>query len=306
MTATTITTDHRFKVLKWEEIIGAADELVARHDGSEYSGVYGIPAGGSPVAAYVGPRLGVRILDHPVGGCLIVDDLIDTGTTLGRFPGHTVDVLFRKPWSPPQIAPDARLEDSWLVFPWEHQAGAPDDAVTRLLQFIGDDPTRPGLIDTPRRVCKALKEMTSGYEEDPKDWLDTTFPNDEGYRGQVVVAGVEFTSLCEHHMLPFSGWATLMYEPSDAIVGLSKLPRMFLGYARRLQVQERLTQQALAAVVSALSPDAAAVAVTASHSCMAIRGVRSSGLTTTVALHGPVERSQILEFHSSQTLGDLL
>lgn len=182
------------------------------------------------------------------------------------------------------------------------QAEPPQDAVTRLLQFMGDDPTRAGLVDTPRRVCKALKELTKGYDTDPLECLGTAFPNENQYRGPVVVAGIEFTSLCEHHMLPFTGRATLMYQPSDTLVGLSKLPRMFLAYAQRLQVQERLTQQALDAMIVKLTPRSAGVAVTAVHSCMTIRGIRSTGATTTTATHGEVDVDRLL----SQTLADVL
>ena len=171
------------------------------------------------------------------------------------------------------------------------------DAVRTLITRVGDDPAREGLEDTPRRVVDGLVELLSGYQDDPYHWLKTTFPNDQQYTGPVVVAGIGFTSMCEHHMLPFTGWATVAYDPGERIVGLSKLPRMFLGYARRLQVQERLTQQALACVVSVLNPVSAVVVVTASHSCMTIRGVRSGGMTTTIAEHGEPPMELVMAEH---------
>jgi GTP cyclohydrolase I len=145
-------------------------------------------------------------------------------------------------------------------------------AVRDLLHLIGEDPDRDGLKDTPRRVVKALKEMTAGYEEDPAQILSTTF--DVLHDEMIILRGVRFQSLCEHHLLPFVGVAHVGYIPTKRVVGLSKLARLVACYARRLQVQERLTDQVAQAIMQHLRPQGAAVVVDSAHLCMAHRGVR--------------------------------
>ncbi len=140
------------------------------------------------------------------------------------------------------------------------------------------------LEETPARLARALAEMTSGYQEDPRVHLQRTFgvAHDEA----VVVRDIRFASLCEHHVLPFSGTVSVGYIPSDRIVGLSKIPRMVRGYAARLQVQERLTTQIASAIEEVLRPRGVAVLVRGEHSCMQLRGVRANGEMVTSAMRG--------------------
>lgn len=146
-------------------------------------------------------------------------------------------------------------------------------AVVDLLAYVGEDPDREGLRDTPRRVTAALREMTSGYQEEPGEILALTF--DEAVPDQIILlAGIEFTSLCEHHLFPFVGTATVGYLPGDCIVGLSKLARLVDCFARRLQIQERLTDQVAQAIQTHLHPRAVGVIVRAHHACMGCRGVK--------------------------------
>lgn len=149
------------------------------------------------------------------------------------------------------------------------------DAVRQLLITIGEDPDREGLIDTPKRVVKALQEMTKGQEQLPSEILARTFgePCDE----MVVVRNIPFTSLCEHHMLVFRGTAHVGYIPSNRVVGLSKIPRLVDCFANRLQIQERLTDQVAEAIEVHLEPLGVGVIMEAEHSCMACRGVQKSG-----------------------------
>lgn len=147
-------------------------------------------------------------------------------------------------------------------------------AVATLLKWVGQDPTRDGLRDTPGRVARALREMTSGYCENPASILGTVFA--ETYDEVVVLRAVSFTSLCEHHLLPFTGAVDLGYIPGK-VVGLSKLARLVDCYARRLQVQERMTREIADAVEKHLEALGVAVVVRAQHSCMACRGVRKAG-----------------------------
>lgn len=146
--------------------------------------------------------------------------------------------------------------------------------VRALLRYLDQDPDAPGLADTPARVLRAYRELCQGYQVDPAALLAVSFPEDTD--GLVVVRGVEFTSLCEHHLLPFMGTATVGYLPGPGrgVVGLSKLARLVDCYAQRLQVQERLTRQVVDALVEHLEPVGAGCVVHATHLCMSCRGVR--------------------------------
>jgi GTP cyclohydrolase I len=153
-------------------------------------------------------------------------------------------------------------------------------AVRTLIAWAGDDPTREGLLDTPRRVTKAYGEFFSGYADDPKTILSKTFKEAGGYDDIVLVKDIPFSSHCEHHMVPFVGKAYIAYLPHDGIVGISKLARLVESFSRRLQVQEVLTAQIIDAVNEHLNPRGAAVLLEAEHMCMSMRGVRAHGAMT--------------------------
>ena len=158
------------------------------------------------------------------------------------------------------------------------------DTVIRQLEFIGEDPTRAGLVDTPRRYLKALAEMTAGLHQDPAEPLKKVF--DEDHDQVVCVRGMEFTSLCEHHLLGFTGVVHFAYVPNGKVVGLSKIPRMVNILARRPQVQERLTTQIVDTFCDTLHPAGAMAVIEGKHSCMSCRGVRSSGSMITSVVRG--------------------
>lgn len=153
-------------------------------------------------------------------------------------------------------------------------------AVRTLIRWAGDDPTREGLIDTPKRVVKAYRELFEGYEQDSSEILDKVFEEVAGYDDMVLVREIPFASHCEHHMVPFVGHAHIAYYPSDGVVGLSKLARLVDVYARRLQTQETMTAEIVEAMVDALNPRGVAVMIEAEHMCMSMRGVRKQGSTT--------------------------
>lgn len=165
-----------------------------------------------------------------------------------------------------------------------------EDSVRFLLKHIGEDPDRDGLKDTPARVVKAWREMTSGVNEDPAQILSRTF--DVEHDQMVIVRGIRFVSLCEHHVLPFVGTATVGYIPGKRVVGLSKIPRLVRCFARRLQVQERLTDQIAEAMVKYLKPRGVGVIIRARHECMACRGVEQhTAEMVTSALLGAVRKN---------------
>ena len=169
---------------------------------------------------------------------------------------------------------------------------APLDAICQLLAWVGEDPTRDGLLDTPKRVCKALREMTSGYDANIAEILSTSF--DVQYDSMVVVRDVPFASMCEHHMLPFTGTATVGYIPTERIVGLSKLARLVDAYANRLQVQERMTNQIADALLTHVQPLGCGVVVRGNHSCMCNRGIKKTGEMVTSTLHGAMRTDPIV------------
>lgn len=272
------------------------DEIARGWINGGLTGVFGVPRGGCTPAGMLATALGIEVLDElpeSPKGVLVVDDLVDSGETLRKYwdAGFVVDALYRKSHSPDNLPGGRRTVDGWLVFPWERAGGAQVETVeqniVRVLQFIGEDPTRDGLINTPARVVRALTELTAGYEADLGEILATQFAED--HNQMIVVKQVPFSSLCEHHMLPFVGHATVGYVPSDGIVGLSKLARVVEAFARRLQVQERMTDQIVDALTEHLKPLGVGVRIEASHSCMSMRGVQRSAQMVTTRLTGVME-----------------
>jgi GTP cyclohydrolase I len=157
---------------------------------------------------------------------------------------------------------------------------AAEAAVRTLIAWAGDDPSREGLVDTPRRVLAAFEEFFAGYGQDPAAALDRTFEDVGSYDDLVLVRDIPFFSHCEHHMLPFVGKAHIAYFPTEEVVGLSKLARALDVFARRLQTQERLTADVVAAIDEALKPRGVAVLIEAEHQCMTLRGVLKPGAST--------------------------
>lgn len=180
--------------------------------------------------------------------------------------------------------------------------------VKSLLGFIGDDPGREGLIETPERVVKAFGEYFSGYQEDPSEHLKKTFEEVEGYDEVVLVSDIDVFSHCEHHMAPFVGKAHVAYIPNGKVVGLSKLARLVDGYAKRLQVQEKLTMQIANAIEEVLQPAGVAVIIQCQHFCMCYRGVRKpTAMTTTSKLSGaflnnPSSRLELFQLIKDQRI----
>lgn len=288
--------------LTWADVDGLAKKLAERHEAVRRGydrplpvpiGIYGIPNGGAIVAALVREHLRHPsvIVDEPHQATLIVDDLIETGRTMkaaveaaftGPGPHPSVifnDALLRKSNVEPivPVGHEVPQLEGWVEFPWERRLGGgvsgPTDAVVRLLEFIGENPHRDGLLATPARVVKAWKELTSGYAVDTKALLGTVF--EEPAEDMVIVDGIEFASTCEHHLLPFHGRAAVAYVPQGGkVVGLSKIPRLVQAFARRLQLQERLTRQVAEELEDVLKPKGVAVVMRAHHSCMGLRGVR--------------------------------
>lgn len=157
------------------------------------------------------------------------------------------------------------------------------EAVRELIRWIGDDPKREGLKDTPRRVVDAFLEYFQGYDQSPEEYLTRTFEQVGGYDEIVLLKDIPFHSHCEHHMAPIIGKAHVAYLPTDRVVGISKLARVVQAYARRLQVQERLTAEIADCIQKVLQPQGVAVVIEASHACMTARGVNTPGVSMTTS-----------------------
>ncbi|HYA79426.1 MAG TPA: GTP cyclohydrolase I FolE [Methylocystis sp.] len=156
-------------------------------------------------------------------------------------------------------------------------------AVRTLIEWAGDDPDREGLADTPARVARSYRELFAGYEEDPRDYLKRTFNEVGGYDELVVLKNIRVVSFCEHHMLPVIGRAHVGYLPTNRVVGISKLARVVQGFARRLQIQEKLTAEIAEAIQDILTPQGVGVVIVAEHSCMTLRGVNTLDSTLTTS-----------------------
>lgn len=258
--------------------------------------VYAVPTAG------IAARLALFALDSAgdfvveenwVAADVIVDDLIDSGRTAQQYPGpHFEALIDKRSWE---------HGDAWVVWPWEGNGSAGiEDHIVRLLQYIGENPERGGLAETPSRVAKAWKEWCSGYDQDPGDILKTFEDGAEGVDEMIVVKNIPFYTHCEHHMAPFFGTATIAYLPNKKIVGLSKLSRLLDIYAKRLQVQERLGCQVADAIMEHLDALGCGVVIIARHLCMESRGICKQGSeTTTSALRGifkddPAVRAEFL------------
>ncbi|HLM54392.1 MAG TPA: GTP cyclohydrolase I FolE [Pseudoxanthomonas sp.] len=154
-----------------------------------------------------------------------------------------------------------------------------EDAVRTLLRWAGEDPAREGLLDTPKRVAKAYRDWFGGYRVDPREYLERTFKEVGGYDEMIVLRDIEFESHCEHHMAPIIGKAHVGYLPDGKVVGISKLARVVEAYARRFQVQEKLTAQIAGCIQDVLQPLGVGVVIEAAHECMTTRGVHKRGVS---------------------------
>jgi GTP cyclohydrolase I len=242
--------------------------------------VYPVPRGGIPAALALGQYIRLSLVSNPDEADFIMDDLVDSGATREKFPDKIFVCLIDK---------NSKLwKGKWIVWPWEETSERGiNDHIVRLLQYVGEDSNRPGLLETPERVAKAWKFWCSGYGKNPAELLKTFEDGAERCDEMIVVKEIPFYTHCEHHLAPFFGTATIGYIPNGRIVGLSKLSRLLDMYARRLQVQERLTTQVADALMEHLGPLGAAVVLKARHLCMESRGVCQQGHhTVTSALRG--------------------
>lgn len=244
--------------------------------------IYGVPRGGIPVALIVAQKTGMPLVEEidiesDDTNILVVDDIIDSGKTRERYENYP----FFAVW-------DKSIDgDDWVEFPWERMTNEvpAEDSVTRMLEYIGEDVKREGLIETPKRVVKAWDFLFSGYKKDPKDEVKVF--DSEGYDEIVLLKDIELYSMCEHHLLPFYGKAHVAYIPDKKVSGVSKLARIVEIYARRAQIQERLGNQVTSFLMEELKPKGAACIIEAQHLCMQMRGIqKQNSVMVTSSLKG--------------------
>ncbi len=275
----------KVRVISWEEIFARVSEIENRFLGKSIS-VYGVPKNGMILAGFFRKW---TITHKPEDADIILDDIIDSGQTreyyCQNFPDKHFIALFEKTESE---------KNTWFVFPWEseHPGKTADvgENVVRLLEYVGEDVTREGLKDTPRRVVSMFSEIFSGYNADPST-LFTTFEA-KTYDQIILLKDIELFSMCEHHMLPFFGVAHVAYIPNTKLIGISKLARLVDIYARRLQIQERIGEQVTSTLDSYLSPKGTVCIIEAVHMCMRMRGVsKQNSVMVTSSLTGVFRES---------------
>ena len=250
--------------LTWEDIISRIEYIKKKNKITSKTKIFGVPKNGMIVASF----FGCKNVYNPKDADIIVDDIIDSGKTKKKyrkmFPKKKFIVLFEKD-----------KKGTWINFPYEKNSESDyQDLVVRLLQVIGEDPNREGLLDTPRRYLDAFKEFLS-----PPEFNMTTF-DVENTDEMIVQLDIPFYSFCEHHVLPFFGKGYIAYVPNKKIVGLSKLARTLETFSRRLQNQERITNQVAQYLQANLKAKGVAVVLKARHMCMEMRGVKTSDTHT--------------------------
>jgi len=282
--------------LDWDGVHTRAQAIASLIDANEISTlriskIYGIPRGGiyaaQAILSYIKGK--AILVEEHTEDCIFVDDVIDTGKTRDDFIAE-----YEYPALPFYALVDKQGEDKnvkgiWVSFPWErmiHDDG-PVENIKRILQYIGEDPERDGLKETPQRVIKSYEKLFGGYKRKPSEVIKTF---KDSCNEMVIIKNVEFYSTCEHHMLPFYGKAHIAYIPNGKIIGVSKLIRILEIYSRRLQIQERLCRQVTEALESILKPSGAACILEAQHLCMICRGVeKQNSIMVTSSLTGVFE-----------------
>jgi GTP cyclohydrolase I len=269
--------------MTWREVFELVDQI------PPYQRVYGVPRGGGIVAALYASRQTGMLVDADDNPDLILDDILDSGRTRDRFQQSNPEAMF---YTLVNREMGRGPKNAWVVFPWEAEPEREaTDYITRLLEYLGQDVSRAGLQHTPERVLKALQEAVAGDGLDSISLLQHSggqvhFP-EQPVDEMIILRGIQFSSTCEHHLMPFFGNCAFAYIPGEAgVVGVSKLARLVTGFAQRLQVQERMTNQIVDAFQQIVRPRGCGLVVQAQHTCIRCRGIRQPSTMLTSALRG--------------------
>lgn len=257
-----------------KNVIKLVDLLASKINKKDFKNVYGIPRGGYAVAIELGKALKLPVITDEAEitkGTLIVDDLIDSGKTLSAYPKNKKAVLFVKHGKEKKVDYYGAIADDWVKFPDEPEEEV-QEHITRVMQYIGEDVSREGLIETPKRVQRAIDEIFAGYKQNPKDLMKTF--KQGTCQEMVILKNCEFYSTCEHHMFPFFGHISIGYIPNKKVIGVSKLARLADLFAKRMQIQERMTSQIADTLMEELDAKGVYVVCEGVHFCMRSRGVK--------------------------------
>lgn len=292
---------NKYKI-KWDIFRLACKHLAIKikKTGRKYKYIYPIPKNGLYVAEYLSNYLNITLcldlnvaVEEDYDKILFVDDLIDSGRTLNKFPRRfDRAVLFVKNNNEDSVNYYVKKINKWIVFPWEKENDI-EDTIIRQLEYIGEDPTREGLLATPKRVVDSWKELYSGYRID-KNNIFTVF-EDGACDEMVILKDCEFYSTCEHHLLPFYGKINIGYIPNGKVIGISKLARLVEVFSRRLQIQEKMTAQIADEIIGKLEATGVMVTCEAQHFCMTSRGIKKqSSKMITSAIRGVFKDDSIV------------
>lgn len=249
-------------------------KLAKKIDKNKFWNIYGIPRGGYAIAIELGKLLDLDVItdeEYINGGTLVVDDLIDSGKTLSKYKNNKKAVIFVKNKKTKLVDYYVEEVNDWVKFPDEPENEV-QEHITRVMQYIGEDVSREGLIETPKRVQRAIDEIFSGYKQNPKDLMKTFTQGT--CQEMVILKNCEFYSTCEHHMFPFFGHISIGYIPNKKVIGVSKLARLTDLFAKRMQIQERMTSQIADVLMKELDAKGVYVVCEGVHFCMRSRGVK--------------------------------
>ena len=258
-------------------------------DKNKYTSIYPVPRGGIALGVILAQMLSLPIVtkNNIDAKTLVVDDLVDSGATRQKFIENDFACIHIKSYTPSNMLPTyySHKVSKWIKYWWEDDNSTINDNIIRVLQYIGEDPTREGLLETPKRVIKAYDHIFSGYKQNPKDMIKVF--SETNNNEMILLRNIEIYSMCEHHMLPFIGKAHIAYIPNNRVIGISKLARIADVFARRLQIQERLCDQITECLMNELQPLGAACVIEAQHLCMQMRGVeKQNSIMITSSLKG--------------------
>ncbi len=288
--------------VRWDDFFFLSLKLANLIDWSKYNFIHPIIRGGICLSFELSTVSHLPIIwelselsEYEKSTTLIVDDICDSGATLEPFmrDGYDCAVLHYAGHSKPPTY-YAEKSNGWMVYPWE-ESDEISKTVTRQIQYVGDNPGRAGVIETPKRVVKSWNELYRGYRDDPRKILSKQFDVSRSNASSepVLLENIEFYSTCEHHLLPFFGTISVGYIPNQKVVGISKLARLVDCFSRRLQIQERLCEQIADAIQEELAPFGVYVKAKARHLCMIARGVsKQNAEMTSVAVRGEYESIQ--------------
>lgn len=293
-------------IYTWTQFQNDTAELAQtiRANGKQYWNVYGVPRGGTPLALALSYKLQVPIVsigDLDVS-TLVCDDVVHSGATRNRYILHDFVSLHFHPTSTYYPTYFVHPTDEWIEYPWEQAKQTEgEDIVRRMLEFIGESPDRPGLVDTPKRVVKMWKEIYRGYQEMEIPNITLLDNEDDGiaYHDMVYDSGY-FFSFCEHHMVPMFGRYFFAYIANKKLIGLSKIGRLVDHFAARLQVAERLVHQVADHIMKEVEPEGLMLIMDARHLCKEMRGLRKfnspAGVQAVRGSFVPVDAACRLEF----------